>query len=259
MATRISDYRPEITEPSRHELTSIARWLQQNSFTAYLVGGWAVYFHTKSSERPPGIIEKAKFEKSRMEDPFGFKVLGSKDIDLVFNNKAEKEEFEKNYCRNNGFVRRGLFPPKEWVKNAGGTDIILDFDLLARKWPVLDSIVEWRHLAGHSQEIWLGEGAEILVPSKELLLLYKCVALVERTANRHKQGQDLAHLDSKIWKDANDVLALYDTRINADKLGLLSKETKLEKIRSAAKKIIAANYESYGFAQYASAREFLKE
>ncbi len=257
MATRIVDYDPSITEPSRLELVSIARWLKDNSKTVYLVGGWAVYYHTKASERPPGKFGEAIFDKSKFDDPLGFAALGSKDIDLIFETKAAKEEFEEKYCRQNGYRKSGP-TPKELVKHIGKIGVILDPDLLSNFWNVRKTKVGWKDLVGHHAKLELDDDASILAPTKELLLLYKCIALVERTDDRGKPNQNVVRLDSKIWKDANDILALHDTGINAEALESLAKDAGFAGILAAAKQIISENYENYGFRQYAFAKKFLE-
>lgn len=236
MATRITDYAMSITEPSRLELLNIARWLADKKKTAYLVGGWAVYYYAKSRED----------------------VLGSKDIDLVFQNKREKEEFEQQYCRSNGYFRRGLDNPKEWVKQVHGIDIVFDPDVLSKTWKVRGTSVGWNQLANNCVQLELEAGTKVLAPAKELLLLYKCVALVERTGERKKPSAPVIRLDSKIWKDANDILALHETEINDGVLADMAEKTGLAPILNYAKQIIATNYENYGLTQYTLAKSFLE-
>ncbi|MBI5035930.1 hypothetical protein HZC09_01175 [Candidatus Micrarchaeota archaeon] len=257
METRIADYPPATTEPSRRELLNIARWLQENRRTAYLVGGWAVYYYTKPGARPHGKVEVAAVE-NRFEDPYGFQALGSKDIDLVFKNKRDREEFEQEYCRKNSYYKPRIPEPRQLVKHAENVEILLDTDLLSNSWKVGKTRFEWKILEGRSANLELEAGLSVLAPKKELLLLLKCVALVERTGRRRQPNQDLRYLDSKIWKDANDVLALHDTGVNAERLSSLAKETGLAGILSEAKQILAANYENYGFSQYASGRKFVE-
>ncbi len=259
MATRITDYDPSITEPSRLELLNIARWLQDNKKTTYLVGGWAVYYYTKPRERPSAKLGELILGKSRLGDPHGFGALGSKDIDLVFQNKREKEEFEQQYARSNGYYRRGPFQPKEWVKRAGNTEIILDLDIITN--PYKNSVLplRWNFLPSNSTSTRIEEETAIYTPNKELLLLYKCVALVERTDERRKPNAEVIRLDSKIWKDANDILALQDTEINNGTLADLAEKTGLAPILRDAKKIISKNYENYGFTQYSFAKSFLEQ
>ncbi len=260
MTSRISDYDSAITEPSRHELASIARWLQENTQTAYLVGGWAVYYFTKQRERPSARMPFKLDGTVKLNDPPGFAALGSKDIDLVFGSKASRETFEQKYCRVNGYL-----PPKRilnrdlWRKHSRSAEILLDFGLLRDTWKVRKAKVDWSGLLGHHAGLEVAPGVSILAPHKELLLLYKCVALVERTDKRGLPNQNLGYLDSKIWKDANDILALHDTGINEDALTSIAEESGLQKILSAAKEIISSNYESFGFTQYAFAKNFLNE
>ncbi|HIH20269.1 TPA: hypothetical protein HA244_03295 [Candidatus Micrarchaeota archaeon] len=139
-----------------------------------------------------------------------------------------------------------------------GTDIVFDPDVLSKTWKVRGVSVGWSHLTSHSVRLELGVGTSIMAPSKELLLLYKCVALVERTDARRKPNAEIARLDSKIWKDANDILALNDTGINGETLADLAEKTGLARILSHAKQIISADYEDYGFKQYAFAKNFLE-
>ncbi len=258
MATKIGDYNPSITEPSRLELVSIARWLADNKKTAYLVGGWAVYFYVKPGERPPGKYGQVVFDKSKYGDTFGFQPLGSKDIDVVFENKGEKEEFEEMYCRNNGYSKRGNIHPRELVKQVNGTEIVFDPDVLSKKWKARGTDIGWNHLITYNVWLELDSGIYVLVPTKELLLLYKCVALVERTDESKKFGAETLRLESKIWKDANDILALHDTGIDKSALDVIAQKTGLEQILNDAKQIISKNYDNYGFTQYAFSKNFLE-
>ena len=263
MATKIANYDPAVTDQSKQELLELAEWLQTKSFTPYLVGGWTVYYHTKRSKRPPATYGQAVYDESRYDDPYGFAPLGSKDIDLVFPNSREKSSFEHYYCWERGYKKmEELTEARIWTKTTLGSnsaEIILDLDVLSTKWKVRGSNVSWKPLLKHRTELSLENNASILAPVKELLLLYKCVAIVERTDKRQEPNQDVQYLDSKIWKDANDVLALHDTGINEGRLTALAKETKLSEVLLQAKRIISENYESYQFGQYAFSRKFLSE
>jgi len=263
MATRIDDYDKVITDLSKIELLSLARWFTDPKFVKYkpfLVGGWAVYFHTRSGKRSLATYGSAVYGESKHGDPQGFEPLGSKDIDLLFPNSESKNSFEYYYCKDNGFTKEGFGAEKHWVKHktgSGDKGIILDLLLLSEKWSVRGIPISWDSINTHNIIVDLGDGLGLTCPEKELLLLYKCVALVQRTDKRQLPNQDLNYLDSKIWKDANDILALHDTEIDNKKLALVAKETGLEQILQKAKDIITANYESYGFTQYAFKDEFL--
>jgi len=262
MATRIGDYKKEITDLSKIELLSLARWFTDPKFVKYkpfLVGGWAVYFHTYYAERPAGVYGKAVYGKSRFDDSYGFSPLGSKDIDLLFPDAKSRDSFEHYYCKDHGYAKEGFGAEKFWVKHKTGSDdtgIILDLLSLSKKWSVRGSAISWNALPTHSVPVNFGHGLSMDCPEKELLLLYKCVALVQRT-DRKTLPNPLPNLDSKIWKDANDILALHDTGINDKKLAAMVKETGLERILQDAKDLIAASYEDYGFTQYASKDKFL--
>jgi hypothetical protein len=263
MATRIGDYKKEITDLSKIELLSLARWFTDPKFVKYkpfLVGGWAVYFHTISDKRPAGLYDEAVFNKSRFDDPSGFSPLGSKDIDLLFPDAKSRDSFEYYYCKEHGYTKEGFGAEKFWVKHKTGSDdsgIILDLLSLSEKWSVRGSAISWDALPAHSVPVDFGNGLSMACPEKELLLLYKCVALVQRT-DRKNLPNPSPNLDSKIWKDANDILALHDTGIDEKKLASIAKETGLEPILTDAKALIAASYESYGFTQYAFKDNLLK-
>lgn len=259
MTSRITDYDSSITEPSRRELISIAHWIQENGQRTFLVGGWAVFYHTTFSGRPAAKYGAAAYRKSHYRDFVGFAPLGSKDIDLVFENKKARETFEQKYCRNNGYVPPSRLRERSWTKPSSGTEILLDFDLLSNHRTVRRTKIGWTNLLEHQVAVEVDGNVSIPAPAKELLLLYKCVALVERTDQRGLPNQDLKYLDSKIWKDANDILALHETGIDAGLLSAISKESGTEKILVAAKQIIASNFDSYGLTHYSKSRRFLHE
>jgi|GEM_PF-2169380 len=259
MTSRISDYDAAITEPSLRELIGIARWLQENRQKTFLVGGWAVYFLTMSGSRTPGVYREGKYRESRYRDAAGFQPLGSKDIDLVFQNKSAREVFEQGYCRPNGFIRPKLLLSRNtWQKSFGSGEVELDFALLSETRTARRVKIGWSDLSRHNAVVNVAPGVSVLVPSRELLLLYKCFALVERSDKRGQPNQDLRYLDSKIWKDANDILALHDAGVDGSMLDSLAKEAGLGKILADAKGILRARFDGFGFTQYSSSVDFLK-
>jgi hypothetical protein len=98
VATRISDYAAAITDESRKELERIATHFTGHPAKPFLVGGWAVYCHTKTQQHTttPNTLEG----NTPKQD--GFTPLGSKDIDMVFGNSHKKQAFEYDYCKHSG-------------------------------------------------------------------------------------------------------------------------------------------------------------
>ena len=203
MATSIATHSTEVTDQSKTELVSIASWLGKNKRTAYLVGGWAVYHYTKDFHG----------REQEEHEPDGgsnsFHPLGSKDIDLIFSNTDEKQSFEFHYCKKGGYKKRGIYPDKPWTKTIPGiepTDIVIDLDVLSREWKERGMDVTWKHLVKHNAKMNLEKEVVIPVPEKELLLLYKCVAIISRTDQSRQPKANVGYLTSKIWKDAFDML-----------------------------------------------------
>ncbi|MFA6329445.1 MAG: hypothetical protein WCX64_02040 [Candidatus Micrarchaeia archaeon] len=255
MATGIAGYSPEITDQSKDELVSIAHWLGKNKRTAYLVGGWAVYHYTKDfhgSGQGEGIAPEDGRES--------FNPLGSKDIDLVFPNAEGKQSFEFHYCKEGGYKKRGIYPDKPWTKTVPGavpTDIIIDLDVLSREWKERGMNITWKHLVRHNAEMILDDKVVITVPEKELLLLYKCVAIISRTDQSRQPKANVSYLTSKIWKDAFDILALWDTGIDKKKLVCLVAGTKLEQAVKMARQIVESRLPEFAITRYGQDSDYL--
>jgi len=255
MATSIATYSSEITDQSKTELVSIADWLGKNKRTAYLVGGWAVYHFTKDfhgNDQGKDITPE--------DDQGSFNPLGSKDIDLVFSNAEEKQSFEFHYCKEGGYKKRGIYPDKPWTKTIPGiipTDIVIDLDVLSREWKERDMDITWKHLVKHNAKMNLNKEVAIRVPEKELLLLYKCVAIISRTDQSRQPKANVSYLTSKIWKDAFDILALWDTGIDKKRLRNLVAETKLEQATKMARQIIESRLPEFAITRYKQDPDYL--
>ena len=261
MATRINDYAPAITDESRKELKNIAVYFKGKQAKPFLVGGWAVYHYTKDAERPPAILGKMVLGKSRVGDPYGFTPLGSKDIDLVFKNSEEKQSFEHGYCKQNGYKKRAdpfnIFNPRLQSKHSNGVEILLDMATLQAYPRETDGArLDWSILPANSAPCEITAGATLPVSIKELLLCYKAAALFDR----HKllQTEPSAYLESKVWKDAFDIIALWDTGIDKKKLAAIAKQTGAKKLLNEAKEIIAINIGNWGIARYNGQEDYLE-
>ena len=105
-------------------------------------------------------------------------------------------------------------------------------------------------MARHNNRIPIQNGVELAVPTKELLLLYKCFAIVSRTDQLGHPKAEVIRLTSKIWKDAFDILALWDTGVEQAKLASLAKETSLERIVRIARQIIGSSLPEFTINRY---------
>ena len=242
MTTRKNDYPPEITDLSKKELEEIAGWLEQKNRAACLIGGWAVYYYTNTTP--------------------GFFPLGSKDIDLVFYTKEEENSFEHYFCKAHGYQKtRGYAPDWYWAKKVPrkNTEIILDLVTASKAtdWKIRGTTMSWAFLKDDAQKIRTDKGMVIDVPAKEMLLLYKSAGIVDRTERKKLPDQDQDYLESKIWKDAFDILALNETGISEEKLETYAERTKLKPLIEAAKEIIRQNIGNYELESFSKAEKFL--
>jgi len=262
MTSRATDYAPEITAPSQHELEKIANWAASAKETPFLVGGWAVYYYVKPFERPSAKYGKTVYGKTKHGNPFGFEPLGSKDIDLIFKNKDCREKFERDFCEPNGYRKRknplNIFDRPVTSKTVAGTEIILDTDTLATTWKTSGAKVSWKPLEADHASLVINDNSSLKAPSKELLIAYKCGALVDRS-DEILAGRETEYLRSKVWKDSQDVLALTKTGYDAAKLGRTVKRLGWAAIVDGARKIITERKAEYGLEQLAEGNAFLRE
>jgi len=164
----------------------------------------------------------------------------SVDIDLVLPSKHATQIFEK-HCKQYGFKKdkqtkiRELFK-KEIETAAGKQEIELDiFTLQTKNRLASDKSIEipWKLSEKYNKEWQLEKDTIARVPEKEVLLLYKAAALLDRQfklknwINLSKFVRD--RLKAKIAKDKKDIKSLLSLGINEEKLARLLKETGCEK------------------------------
>ncbi len=192
--TYAGDYRPEVTDLSREELRDFLEWcVKLLGHEPTIIGGWAVYAHVPNH-------------------------LGSRDIDVVFATNRSIDEVMNQYYAYNGFKTEGDLEKtfyKEVTANGKTEKMIYDAtsyerrnrlkekDALEIPWNLIESHKERKDLAGLS--LW--------TPSLALLLLYKVKAYRDRSYELLHKGLlitpgDRDRLNSKIWKDAEDIKAL---------------------------------------------------
>ena len=202
-----------LTELSFKELANITKLFNIHGLTPIIVGGWAVYHYTKGAK--------------------------SIDVDLVLPSKHAIQIFEK-YCGQRGFKKdkaariRVLFKKEVGVKPQK-QEIELDIFTLTDK-NVLASNksieIPWQLAEKYSEEWQLEKNTTARVPAKEVLLLYKTAAFIDRQfklrtwANLSKVTRD--RLKAKIAKDKEDIKSLLNLSIDKEKLLRLLKETDFE-------------------------------
>ncbi|HIH17085.1 MAG TPA: hypothetical protein HA252_06800 [Candidatus Diapherotrites archaeon] len=188
------DYRPEVTDLSREELRNFLDWCAKLlGYEPTIIGGWAVYAHV------PGH-------------------LGSRDIDVVFPTNRAIDEVMDRYYAYNGFKCEGDLEKtfhKEAMVDGKTEKIIYDATSYERRNRLKekDSIeIPWNLIETHKERKDLA-GLSLWTPSLELLLLYKVKAYRDRSHELLHKGLlitpgDRNRLNSKIWKDAEDIKAL---------------------------------------------------
>jgi len=202
-------YDKAITDASLDELANFAKWMNENvGHTPVIVGGWAAYAYVG-----------------------GF---GSKDIDVIFPNEAVMSKVLADYFHREGYIeRRRDFFQKEYYKEVvvkrQKIEIIIDAASGKRIIEVsgTDARIPWAWAEKHSVKHRL-EGVEIYVPEIELLLTYKMGAILGRSnLLRAAMGERAAYLRSKVWKDAYDILSLFQKGVSSEKLAHFLKNSRL--------------------------------
>ena len=201
------NYNKEITQKSFQELEKVVKWLNIYSIQPIIIGGWATHYYVKG--------------------------LGSRDIDLILEGKAfpilKKYCTEHNYTHDASTKTRFHFS-KELEKERIELDIFTfeHKNKLAKNQKIE---VPWT-LAKENSQDWQINNATAKVPSIELLLLYKTAALIDRKHKLEKwalQPVQKQNLNSKIWKDTQDIKELLKLEISPNKLEELLKKTKFKK------------------------------
>ncbi|MBI5036153.1 hypothetical protein HZC09_02305 [Candidatus Micrarchaeota archaeon] len=198
-----ADYSAEITGETRKELVEFIRWYNHvQGHDPLIVGGWAAWAYHHG--------------------------LGSKDIDVVFPGAASKQMTLTAYFKSNGYSesRNVDFFDFEFSKTRVASDgrkvkIIVDAVSMDRNVQVsgTELIIPWALAEKHKQRFSFAPGAETYIIVPELLLVYKVGALIGR--NHYLRTADVSrqsHYQSKLWKDARDVLGLFENCVFDSKL-----------------------------------------
>ncbi len=181
------DYDTEFTDVSFEELRRFLKWMnEKKGIYPIIIGGWAVYAYKQA--------------------------LGSKDIDVVMpTDKDHNEMLLQEYFPANGYdVKKDkYFNPKYYVKEVedkGRTKEII-VDVFIGEFSKEDEEgfgikFHWEKVLQY-QELKEIEGLSLYVPKRELLILLKVIASLERTSKFDKTGDGA--IPSKIWKDYHDI------------------------------------------------------
>ncbi|WP_424358653.1 hypothetical protein [Methanocella sp. MCL-LM] len=192
----------EIIRLSIAEIGAIGDWVQQRQSRhpdqkLFLIGGWAVYFY----------------------NPW----LGSIDIDLVAGSRL-RNSLSQYLVAERSFVRREEDGIKFLTKKTARGDIIIDFVTTSDPWEFFGTGVNlgFDHLeAPDLTALQKIGGAEVIIPSRSLLLIYKLKASWDRT-RRCRDGKSVRQQweEDKAIKDGADVLALIDPQNGGTDLDL---------------------------------------
>lgn len=179
-------YYEEITNESFQEMIELCKWLNEiYGYHPVIIGGWAVHFH--------------------------YPTLGSRDIDILFSERRQKDIVVNQYLNSHGYKSEGLFEKeyfKEVITPRGPERVIIDAcsveDVNLLKGT--DIIIPWK-LAFEYQKNIKTEDVELYIPKVEVLLLFKSKALLDR-AEDLKEAFDPFYLQQKILKDHYDIANL---------------------------------------------------
>lgn len=185
-------YYDELTTAVYGELRRVGRWFNRFlGFHPMLVGGWAVFHY----------------------NPRG---LGSRDVDLIFPDRRNKDRTVNLYMLTNGYrrVRRSAFE-EEYVLEVntarGSERVYLDVATVedVNRVHGADAELPWKLAFEHQRPARIGDVA-FYVPSPEVLLLLKAKAALDREHDA-KRAFDPFHLQQKAWKDYYDMASLLKT------------------------------------------------
>lgn len=203
-------YRKEITSVSFTELKELTRYLNKVfKYSPLVIGGWAVYYYTRG--------------------------LGSLDIDLVMPSKQSIVTYIGNYCKTHGYKETSARFRANYKKIIQAENEVKTIDLDIFCFKDKNTLAENEQievpwvLGDKNFEEWcMEENVTARVPEKEVLLLYKVQALRGRTHKlRHALISEALRnrMQSKIWKDKQDIQNLLKLELNQEKLNHLLKET----------------------------------
>lgn len=211
----------DLSKEYLHKFLPFAR--QALGYEPIIVGGWAVYALTKAEQ--------------------------SVDVDVLLKSRKDIRKLEP-FFEKHGFKKEKDFKGNthfelllEKPEEIGGIKIEnLVFDIMTKneKNTLQENKniqVPWALAFDHNLAVDF-EGTKILIPSPEVLIIYKATALSGRTFDKFRFLEHMRHKkafaakkDFKIEKDKRDIKNLVNTgKIDFDKLEKILKKTKFKEI-----------------------------
>lgn len=190
-----SDYIKEITDASFELLKKFLKMMTEKGIQPIIIGGWTV----------------EAFKKSK----------GSKDIDIVIRGSDIDKLLSNSFFEEGGMdeVQQGWPLRHEKKISIRGEEKTIICDIFNAEVPREDYekrgiTLHWG-LVPQFQESRNIEGLPVLVPKRELLIITKIIAAVDRTARYDRTGS--GSLISKIMKDYYDIAVLINLDQELDK------------------------------------------
>lgn len=186
----INDYDKGTTDASFELLKNFLALMNKKRIDTVIIGGWATE---------------------------AFKAgIGSKDIDVVMTNDEDiKKLLAENFFDNKGIDQTQQIPPLRYKKqiSVDGRNRTIICDIFSAEYQredyeELGIKIHWS-LTHKFKEPHSIRGTPAFVPKRELLIISKIIAAVDRSARLDlKGGDDDENLQSKIWKDYRDIAVL---------------------------------------------------
>lgn len=204
-------YDKDTTDASFQLLKKFLDLMKQKNIQIIVIGGWATEAYREG--------------------------IGSKDIDIVMSNDADVTKLlSENFFDDDIYQIQQIYPirRKKKISTNNATRTIV-CDIFSAEYPRddyegLGIKIHW-NLVQKFKESHEIRGIPVLVPKRELLIILKIIALVDRAERLDKKGNedDDEDLESKILKDYRDIAFLVaDQKLEKDFLKKYITESRLK-------------------------------
>ena len=186
----LNDYDKETTDASFQLLKKFLDLTNEKNIPIIIIGGWAT----------------EAFKEG----------IGSKDIDVIMLNDADVEKLkkEKFFDKDDVTVLVEQIYPLRYKKqiSVNGKSRTIICDIFCAEYPrddyeSLGIEIHWC-LTKEFKEQRKIRGVPVWVPKRDLLIILKIIAAVDRSARLDRKPEDEENLQSKIWKDYRDIAFL---------------------------------------------------
>lgn len=189
------DYDEEVTDASFEILKEFLKETKRIEIKPIIIGGWAVEAYKKSK--------------------------GSKDIDIVVNSSDVNTLLSTSFFEENNLdeVQHGwpLRYEKEIFVNDKHKTVICDVfnsDVERQDYENVGVNFHWNLILQYHEERKIRDQL-VLVPKRELLIITKIIAVLDRQKKYDRTGSRRS--ESKIWKDYYDIAVLIKVNMMIDK------------------------------------------